>query len=285
MQQFVLIQSAHDLRAPKALADLEQMAQRIGQLPNIDAVRGITRPTGDVLEQAKATYQAGEVGSKLKDASNLIHGNESNLQKLVDGEYQLADALNQIRTQVLGSIQPIRTMLSQMSAIQSRYGGSKTIDDLDKSAKMVSEMTSLGDAIGGQLVRVGDVYKWSSRALDMLNATPFCNYYQACNELRAGLQNVSDGNDPETVQKVINLGHMLQQYKSDPGMDDKVRGLAPISKASPNCSSSFGSTTPVTSTGGCSRQLRVSTFLLIRASSLPTASSCWSTRSGRWAAA
>ncbi|TLH68769.1 MMPL family RND transporter [Mycolicibacterium phocaicum] len=225
MQQFVLIQSAHDLRAPKALADLEQMAQRIGQLPNIDAVRGITRPTGDVLEQAKATYQAGEVGSKLKDASNLIHGNESNLQKLVDGEYQLADALNQIRTQVLGSIQPIRTMLSQMSAIQSRYGGSKTIDDLDKSAKMVSEMTSLGDAIGGQLVRVGDVYKWSSRALDMLNATPFCNYYQACNELRAGLQNVSDGNDPETVQKVINLGHMLQQYKSDPGMDDKVRGI------------------------------------------------------------
>lgn len=225
MQQFVLIQSPRDLRAPKSLADMEQMAQRIAQLPHIDAVRGITRPTGDVLEQAKATYQAGEVGSKLKDASNLINGNDAMLQKLVDGEYQLADALNQIRTQVLGSISPVRSMLSQMSALQSKYGGSKTIDDLDKSAKLVTQMTSLGDAVGGQLVRVGDVYKWSGRALDTLNATPFCNYYPACNDLKAGLQNVNDGNDPETVQKVINLGHMLQQYKSDPGMDDKVRGM------------------------------------------------------------
>ncbi|MDR3662109.1 MAG: RND family transporter, partial [Mycobacterium sp.] len=225
MQQFVLIQSPHDLRAPKSLADMEQMAQRIAQLPNIDAVRGITRPTGDVLEQAKATYQAGEVGSKLKDASNLIQGNDTMLQKLVDGEYQLADALNQIRTQVIGSIGPVRTMLSQMSALQSKYGGSKTLDDLDKSAKMVAQMTSLGDAVGGQLVRVADVYKWSGKALDTLNQTPFCNYYPACNDLKAGLQNVVDGNDPDTVQKVINLGHMLQQYKSDEGMDDKVRGM------------------------------------------------------------
>ena len=90
---------------------------------------------------------------------------------------------------------------------------------------MVSQMTSLGDAVGGQLVRVGDVYKWSGKALETLNATPFCNYYPACNDLKIGLQNVNDGNDPETVQKVINLGHMLQQYKSDPGMDDKVRGM------------------------------------------------------------
>lgn len=225
MQQFILIQSPRDLRAPKSLADMEQMAQRVAQLPHIDAVRGITRPTGDVLEQAKATYQAGEVGSKLKDASNLINGNDALLQKLVDGEYQLADALNQIRTQVLGGIGPVRQMLTQMSALQKQYGGSKTLDDLDKSAKMVSQMTSLGDAVGGQLVRVGDVYKWSGKALEALNATPFCNYYPACNDLKIGLQNVNEGNDPETVQKVINLGHMLQQYKSDPGMDDKVRGM------------------------------------------------------------
>lgn len=225
MQQFVLIQSPRDLRAPRSLADMEQMAQRIAQLPHIDSVRGITRPTGDVLEQAKATYQAGEVGSKLKDASNLINGNDALLQKLVDGEYQLADALNQIRTQVLGGIGPVRQMLTQMSALQKQYGGSKTLEDLDKSAKMISQMTSLGDAVGGQLVRVGDVYKWSGKALETLNATPFCNYYPACNDLKIGLQNVNDGNDPETVQKVINLGHMLQQYKSDPGMDDKVRGM------------------------------------------------------------
>ena len=33
--QYVFIQSPHDLRTPQALADMEQMAQRISQLPNI----------------------------------------------------------------------------------------------------------------------------------------------------------------------------------------------------------------------------------------------------------
>ena len=44
------------------------MAQRVSQLPGIEMVRGITRPTGESFEQAKASYQAGEVGSKLDDA-------------------------------------------------------------------------------------------------------------------------------------------------------------------------------------------------------------------------
>ncbi|MGV0800567.1 MMPL family transporter, partial [Mycolicibacterium elephantis] len=63
--QFVFIQSDQNLRSPRALAIMEEMAQRISQLPDIDMVRGITRPTGQVIEQAKATYQAGEVGNKL----------------------------------------------------------------------------------------------------------------------------------------------------------------------------------------------------------------------------
>ena len=50
------------------------MAQRVSQLPGIAMVRGITRPTGKPLEQARATYQAGEVGKRLDDGSNLISG-------------------------------------------------------------------------------------------------------------------------------------------------------------------------------------------------------------------
>ena len=33
--EYILVQSPHDLRTPQALADLEQMAQRVAQLPNI----------------------------------------------------------------------------------------------------------------------------------------------------------------------------------------------------------------------------------------------------------
>jgi uncharacterized membrane protein YdfJ with MMPL/SSD domain len=44
--EYLLIQSPHDLRSPRALADLEQLAQRVSQIPGIAKIRGATRPTG-----------------------------------------------------------------------------------------------------------------------------------------------------------------------------------------------------------------------------------------------
>ena len=82
--QYLFVSSPHDLRTPKALADLEQMAQRISQLPGIEMVRGITRPTGEPFEQARATYQAGEVGNKLNDASKQIADHTGDLNTLTD---------------------------------------------------------------------------------------------------------------------------------------------------------------------------------------------------------
>ncbi len=46
--QYILVQSPRDLRTPQALADLEQMASRIAQLPDVSLVSGITRPLGEV---------------------------------------------------------------------------------------------------------------------------------------------------------------------------------------------------------------------------------------------
>ncbi len=53
LPQYLFISSRHDLRTPRALADMEQMAYRISQLPDIAMVRGITRPTGESLEQPR----------------------------------------------------------------------------------------------------------------------------------------------------------------------------------------------------------------------------------------
>ena len=63
--EYILVQSPRDLRTPQALADLEQMAQRVSQLPNIGLVSGITRPTGEVPQEFRATYQAGIVGDRM----------------------------------------------------------------------------------------------------------------------------------------------------------------------------------------------------------------------------
>ncbi len=105
----LFIQSSHDLRTPNALADLEQIAGRVSQLPNITTVRGLTRPNGEPLEQTKVSFQAGEVGSKLDEASSQIQNHGGDLDKLVNGADQLADALAEIRDSSHGgSFQPQR---------------------------------------------------------------------------------------------------------------------------------------------------------------------------------
>ncbi len=196
LQQFLFIQSPNDLRTPKALADMEQMAARIAQLPNIDMVRGITRPTGQVLEQAKTTYQAGEVGSKLGDASTLIHNNDDNLSLLSGGAGKMADVLGQIRTQVIGgAIASVRGGLaSALDTMSQKYGGNTTLDQIDKSASLVTSMRSLGDALGGLSIflRVTGVSDWAAPMLNALNVSPVCDADPACVNSRSDLQKIVD---------------------------------------------------------------------------------------------
>ena len=70
--QYLFVKSPHDLRTPEALGDLEEMARRVSQSPGVAIVRGITRPDGGPLNQAKVSNQAGEVGIKLGDAAQEI---------------------------------------------------------------------------------------------------------------------------------------------------------------------------------------------------------------------
>ena len=91
--QYVVITSPHDLRDPRALADLEQLAFRVSQIPGIESVAGITRPLGHPPEQASVAYQAGEVGSRLQEAADTIRANRDNLDRLANGAAQLATTL------------------------------------------------------------------------------------------------------------------------------------------------------------------------------------------------
>ncbi len=95
--EYVLVQSPHDLRTPRALADLEQMASRVEQLPDVGLVSGITRPLGEVPPEFRATYQAGIVGDRLADGSAQIGQRTGDLNRLTDGADTLADSLADVR--------------------------------------------------------------------------------------------------------------------------------------------------------------------------------------------
>lgn len=226
LQQFLFIQSPNDLRSPKALADMEQMAARIAQLPDIDMVRGITRPTGEVLEQAKTTYQAGEVGSKLGDASNLIHANDDNLTLLSGGAGKMADVLGQIRTQVVGSIASVRGLTSALDAMSQKYGGSKTLDQIDKTASLVTNMRTLGDSLGVSILRVTSISDWATPMVLALNVSPQCDADPACVASRSDLQKIVDVSNTEAVHAIEAFARELSATEGSQKLDESVRTLS-----------------------------------------------------------
>lgn len=226
MQQFIMVHAPDvDLRSPKALADLEQMAQRISQVPGIDMVRGITRPTGEMLNEAKSTYQAGEVGSKLADASGLIATNDQNLSLLSNGARQLADVHNQFREQVLGSFGSIREVVSGLIAIKKAMGDDVTFGELEKQAGLLANMRSVGDSLGDSLEQVTDAYRSSRSMLVALKNNVACNIDPACVAARAELQRRVDGYNEADVAYLEALSRGLKETKGTDRVDDVIRDV------------------------------------------------------------
>jgi len=226
LQQFLFIQSPNDLRTPKALADMEQMAARVAQLPGIDMVRGLTRPTGQMLEQAKATYQAGEVGSKLGQASQLIQENDANLSYLSGGAGQMANVLNQIRNELVGSIGSVRGLVSALDDMSSMFGGAKTLAEIDKTAELLKNMRSLGDALTINISRITDIRSWATPVVNALNVSPVCDADPACVSARADLQKITDPSNDEALDAIADLGRQLQETNGTETIDDLVQGLS-----------------------------------------------------------
>nr|WP_310777859.1 RND family transporter [Mycobacterium sp. Z3061] len=169
--QYIFVRSPHDLRDTKALADLEQMAQRVSQLPDIEMVRGVTRPTGEPLEQAKLSWQAGEIGRRLSDASSRIAGAGGDLDALTSGARQLADQLTAVHNQVSQAIGRISGLLGELTRMQEQLSGSRPPTD-------VNAILARADSV-----------------LAGLEASPACHADQVCNNAREQLQRLVASRD------------------------------------------------------------------------------------------
>ncbi|WP_156688786.1 MMPL/RND family transporter [Mycobacterium sp. Marseille-P9652] len=131
LPQYIYVRSPHDLRTSRALADLDQMAQRVSQLPNIAAVRGITRPDGQPLDQTKLSTQAGAVGDKLQDASTQIGDRATDLDALTKGADQLASSLAEVRDQVRAASGPMTRAAATVAQARQQLAGAATqLDNL-----------------------------------------------------------------------------------------------------------------------------------------------------------
>jgi RND superfamily putative drug exporter len=190
LPQYIYVHSPHDQRTSRALADLDQMAQRVSQLPNITAVRGITRPTGQPLDQTKLSFQAGAVGTKLQDVSTQISDKTNDLDALTNGADQLATSLAEVRDQVRNASGPMTQLTTTVNQLQQQLG---------MAANLLDNIRGLANPNGSVVTLANSVVDTATPILNTLNNNPLCNAEPACSAGRANLQQLVQARNNGTL--------------------------------------------------------------------------------------
>lgn len=210
--EYILVQSPHDLRTPQALADLEQMADRVSQLPNVGAVSGITRPTGNVPEQFRATYQAGAIGSLLAGGSRMINDQTNDLNRLTEGAGTLADNLGDVRGQVNQLAASVRELETAFSSTKNQYSGNALVEEVDIAARLVDHVNSLSNAMGWNFSAAKNMFAWIGPVLTALQGNPVCDADSSCSATRGTFEQLVGARDQADLDAINDLSHQLQEY-------------------------------------------------------------------------
>jgi RND superfamily putative drug exporter len=224
--QYLVIQSPKDLRNPRALADLDQLAQRVSQVPGIHSVRGVTRPSGETIPQAKATYQAGKVGEELANASGMIAQRSSDLNRLSSGARQLATSLGDVEGQVNEAVGNVTDIIDALAYIQGLAGGERTFEDLDKAARLVDGLRQLGEIL--QVKFAGYTYKldWIDPVVIALDTSEYCSFNPLCATARVQFHRLQDARDAGVLDGIFKLGNQLSATRQSQSVGDTVRDLS-----------------------------------------------------------
>jgi putative drug exporter of the RND superfamily len=223
--EYVLIQSPHDLRTPRALADLEQMASRVAQLPNVGLVSGITRPLGEVPPEFRATYQAGLVGTRLADGSSQISQRTGDLNRLTNGANTLADSLADVRGQINTIAPSIQSLVDTFSSVRTEYGGDKLVRDVEVAAKLVASINTLGNSMGVNFRTVKDMFAWIGPVLTALQGNAVCDANPSCRDTRMQFERLVAARDDGSLNEINGLAQQLQGVEDRQTLNEAVTKL------------------------------------------------------------
>ncbi len=223
--EYILVQSPRDLRTPQALADLEQMAQRISQLPNIGLVSGLTRPTGVVPQEFRATYQAGIVGDRMAAGSAVISDNTKDLNRLEKGAGTLAASLGDVRAQINRIAPSMQRLIDAFSSMRTQFGGDRLVRDVETAAKLVQSINALGNAMGVNFSTVKDMFAWVGPVLTALNGNAICDANPSCSDTRIQFQKLVAARDDGSLGRINDLAGQLQGFGDKQTLNATVKQL------------------------------------------------------------
>src|ERR1700743_684205 len=146
---------------------------------------GRPAPPGPPLEQAPLSSQAGEIGSKLAEASSRIAGSTDARQALTGGASKLADSLATVRDQLTKATGVLDNISKTMAGLRTQLADSKASQDVQR---MLASEPNVGDSIQPDIGNFDDLVDIANSALEGLKTDPMCDTAQVCSQQRDRLQ-------------------------------------------------------------------------------------------------
>ena len=131
-------------------------------------------------EQARATYQAGQVGNQLSGASDQIADRTKRSQPAGIGGR--SDRRQSVRRQgqIKQAVGNVGSLVEALTYIQSQFGGNHAFGELDKAAKLAGSLKSYGATLRMCFRRARREFQLARRCGYGAGHEPLCSNSQAC---------------------------------------------------------------------------------------------------------
>ena len=205
--EFLVVENPTDMRTGKGLADLDEMASRVAQIPGVTKVSGVTRPTGERLDQAKLAWQNQQIGDKMADAVADGNARKADLAKLTNGADQLAAGLAQLDTTLRTALAPLSGILSQaQSAGTQMQQFLPLLQQLSATAPAVDQAIQAGPGLRPWADQAAHAIAILDPLVGALNTAPWCATTPQCAQIRDQVQVLVTLRNSGFFNQVADLG-------------------------------------------------------------------------------
>ncbi len=181
INEFLLVKSSADMRTAKGLADLDELASRVAQLPGVTRVSGVTRPTGKRLDQAQLSWQNGRIGDRMAGAVADGQAHRDDLAKLTNGSDQLAAGRGQLDTTLRRALTPLTSLLNQAQRTGQKL---QSADPLLQQLSITALALRNGSGIRPMARQAANAVAVIEPIIENLNTSPWCATTPQCAQLR-----------------------------------------------------------------------------------------------------
>ncbi len=237
ISEFLVVENPTDMRTGKGLADLDEMASRVSQIPGVTKVSGVTRPTGERLDQAELAWQNGQIGDKMAGAVAEGNSRKDDLAKLTGGADQLADGLAQLDSTVRTALTPLAGILTQAQSAGTQVNQFRPLlQQLSATAPAVDQAIQSGPGLRPLANQAQNAITQLDPLVGALNTSPWCATTPQCAQIRDQVKILVTLRDSGFFNQIADLGD-----RYDPATNATVGGtLANVQNAVASLDKAFG---------------------------------------------